>query len=79
MTGIEYKVCILTAGIGTRMHNTSKYVNKAILPVNFKGVISYIIEKFPKNIEIVIPIRHLKHTVQNYVALAHPDRKFTFV
>ncbi len=61
------------------MHNTSKYVNKAILPVNFKGVISYIIEKFPKNIEIVIPIRHLKHTVQNYVALAHPDRKFTFV
>ena len=75
----NYKVCILAAGIGTRMGNLSEHVNKAILPVNFKGVISYIIEKFPKNVEIVIAVGHKKETVIDYVSLAHPDRKVRYI
>ncbi len=47
---MEYKVVILAAGVGSRMGEMSNNVNKAILPVNFKGVISYIVEKFPKDI-----------------------------
>ena len=74
-----YKVCILAAGVGIRMGALSQHVNKAILPINFKAVISHIIEKFPQEIEIVIAVGHKKETIIEYLALAHPDRKITFV
>lgn len=75
---MNYKVCILTAGAGTRMGELSN-INKAVLPVNFKAVISHIVEKFPKEIECVIAVGHKKETVKDYLSLAHPERKFTFV
>ena len=40
----KFKVCILAAGVGSRMGELSQYVNKAILPINYKAVISHIIE-----------------------------------
>src|SRR3989338_156690 len=75
----NYKICILAAGVGSRMGALSENISKAVLPVNFKGVISYIIEKFPKEIECVIAVVHKKETVIDYLAIAHPERKFTFV
>lgn len=76
---IKYKVCILSAGIGSRMGSLLDNVHKTILPVNFKAVISYIVEKFPKNIGMVVAVGHKKDTVKNYLALAYPERKFKFV
>lgn len=76
---MNYKVCILAAGAGTRMGELTNHINKAILPVNFKAVISHILEKFPKEIEIVVAVGHNKETVIDYLALAHFDRKFTIV
>ena len=76
---MNYKVCILAAGIGTHMGNLSEYINKALLPVKFKPVISYIIEKFPKDVEIVIAVGHQKETITDYLAVAYPERTFTFV
>ncbi|MCX6784669.1 MAG: NTP transferase domain-containing protein [Candidatus Komeilibacteria bacterium] len=76
---MDYKVCILTAGAGTRMGALSNNINKGILPVNFKAVISHVIEKFPKEVEIVIALGYKKETVKDYLALAHPERQFTFV
>lgn len=76
---MNYKVCILTAGVGGRMGGLSDHINKGILPVNFKAVLSHIIEKFPEEIEIVIAVGHKKETVQDYLAIAHPERKIIFV
>lgn len=76
---MNYKVCILAAGAGIRMGEISNSVNKAILPVNNKGVISYIIEKFPSEVEIVIAVGHKKETIIDYLSLAHPEKKITFV
>ena len=75
----NYKVCILTAGAGTRMGDLSNHINKAVLPVNFKAIISHIIEKFPENIEVIIAIGHKKETVIDYLTIAYPPRKFTFI
>lgn len=75
----NYKVCILAAGVGSRMGEISKSINSTILPVNFKAIISYIVEKFPKEVEIVIALGHKKETVKDYLFIAYPDRKFTFV
>lgn len=74
-----YKVCILAAGVGSRMGKLSEHINKGILPVNNKAVISYMIEKFPKEVEFVVAVGHKKETVIDYLTLAYPDRKFKFV
>lgn len=76
---LKYKICILAAGAGSKMDYLSKNIHKSILPINFKAVISYIVEKFPKDIEMVIAIGYKKDTVKDYLALAYPNRKFTFV
>ena len=78
-TEARYKVCILTAGIGSRVGQLSEHINKGILPVNNKAVISYVIEKFPVETEIIIAVGHKKDTVVDYLTLAYPERKFTFV
>ena len=76
---MKYKVCILAAGIGSRMAPYTEHINKSLLPVNFKAVISHIIEKFDVNIEIVIAVGHLKETVIDYLECAHQDRKFKII
>ena len=76
---IDYKVCILAAGVGSRMGPLSQHVNKAILPINFKAVLSHIIEKFDDGVEFVIAVGHKKESIIDYVELAHSDRKVEIV
>src|SRR3989338_6950252 len=75
----NYKVCILTAGVGSRMGSLSDYINKAVLPVNFKATISYLIEKVPNETEIVVAVGHKKETVMDYLTLTHPEKKISYV
>ena len=75
----DFKVCILAAGVGSRMGALSQHVNKGVLPINFKAVISHILEKFDTNIEFVIAVGHKKDSIIDYLELAHPDRKVTLV
>ncbi|KKS12982.1 MAG: hypothetical protein UU67_C0035G0009, partial [Candidatus Daviesbacteria bacterium GW2011_GWB1_41_5] len=74
-----YKVCILAAGAGSAMDHLDEHVNKAVLPVNNKAVISYMIEKFPEDVEIIVAVGHKKETVVDYLKLAYPERVLTFV
>jgi len=75
----NYKVCILAGGAASQMGELVKDVNAAVLPVNFKGTISYIVEKFPDDIEIVVAVGHKKETIKDYLKLAYPEKKFKFV
>jgi len=76
---MKYKVVIPTAGLGSRLKSLSKHINKALVTIENKPCISYIIEKFPLDVEFVIPLGYKKETVRDYLTIAHPDRKFTFV
>lgn len=76
---MDYKVLIPSAGLGTRLGDLSKNVNKALVSVANKPVISYIIEKFPADIEIVVAIGHKGQLVKDYLELAYPERKITCV
>ncbi len=76
---INYKVCILAAGVGSALGELTKNINAAILPVNYKATISYIIEKFSPNIEILITVGHQKQHLKDYLTIAHPDRVFKYV
>lgn len=72
-------VCILTAGIGTRMGSYTTYINKALLPINQKAAISHIIDKFPKDTQFVVAIGHLGYQVKDYLTIAHPSLNISFV
>lgn len=73
------KLCILAAGRGSRLGAFTNAVNKALLPVKDKAVLSHIIEKVPLDSEIVLALGYQGAKVQQYCEIAHPDRTFHFV
>jgi len=75
---LSYKVCILAAGVGSRVAS-SNLIHKALLPLNEEATISKIIQKFPKTIKFVVAVGYNKNQLKDYLLFAHPDRKFTFV
>tara|TARA_Y200000002_G_scaffold193235_1_gene159574 strand:+ start:7133 stop:8704 length:1572 start_codon:yes stop_codon:yes gene_type:complete len=74
-----YKVVIPSAGKGTRLKDLSKHINKALVSVNQKPSISYVVEKFPENIEIVVPLGYKGDDIKDFLEIAYPNRKFSFV
>ena len=73
------KICILAAGKGTRMGPICKNINKSLLPINNKAIISHIIEKFSKTDSFVIGLGYKAEQVKSYLKAAHSDKKFEFV
>ena len=53
---MKYKVFIPSAGLGSRLGNYCENKNKSLISIGNKPSISYIIEKIPTDIEIVIAI-----------------------
>ena len=76
---MEYKVIIPTAGLGSRLGKISRNINKSLVSIAQKPSISYIIEKFPEEMEFVIPIGYKKEMVVEFLTIAYPYRNFTFV
>jgi NDP-sugar pyrophosphorylase family protein len=75
----EYKVLITTSGLGSRLGELTDYTNKCLIRVADKPAISYIIESYPNDIEFVITLGHFGSHVKQFLKLAYPDHKFTFV
>ena len=75
---MRYKLFISAAGKGTRMAGLDA-INKSLLPINYEAVISKIIDKYPKNLEIVVALGHEKEVVKNFIKIRHSDRKIKFV
>ena len=73
------KVCILTAGKGSRLSNYGKIINKAILPIKEKAILSHIIEMFSSNHEFVIGTGYRSNDIKNYLKIAHPDLNIRYV
>ena len=73
------KICILTAGKGTRMGEYGEKINKSLLPVRNKAIITHILDSFSPNDEFVIATGHYGQQVKDYLKIAHPDRKIKFV
>lgn len=72
-------VLILAAGLGTRLKNLTKNINKAMIPVANRAIISHIIEKFPTNYDIVVATGYKGEALEDYCKIAHPEYNFTFV
>mgnify|MGYP003674394500 CR=1 FL=1 len=72
-------LCIVAAGKGTRMGEYAKHINKGLLPIDNKAIISDIINKTTNDYEIIIATGYKSEQVIEYCKAAHPDRLFTFV
>lgn len=76
---MKYKILLLTSGVGSRLGNLTKYTNKALVRIGDKPGISYIIDKYDKNIEIIVVLGYFGNQVKDFLEIAYPDRKFQFV
>jgi NDP-sugar pyrophosphorylase family protein len=74
-----YDVFVPTAGLGSRLNHLSKNLNKSLLPINFKPVISHIIEKFPLAHTFHVAIGYKGELVKDFLNIAYPDKKFNFI
>ena len=75
---MTFRVFIPTAGIGSRLFKKTKFINKSLIDIDNKPVISHIINKFPKDVEFVIALGHKGNLVKEYLSLAYPNHKFFF-
>lgn len=75
----QYKVVIPSVGIGSRVGPYTKFLNKALLTIGNKPAICHIIDKFPKNIEIVVLLGYKGDYIYQVLTEVYPDRKFDFV
>ena len=74
----NFKFCILAAGKGTRNNNVQG-LHKALLPLENKPVISHIIDRLDKKVEIVIAVGYKSEQIKSYLDVVHQDRNITYV
>lgn len=72
-------VFIPTAGVGSRLKNLTKFINKSLVRINKKPAISYIIEAFPQKTEFIIALGYKGDLVEKYLTNTYPQTKFKFV
>ncbi len=75
---MSYRVCIPTAGTGSRLENLTKFVNKSLVSIANRPTLSHLIEQFPFDTEFVIALGHKGHLVREFIELAYPSRTFFF-
>jgi thiamine kinase-like enzyme len=75
---MTYRVCIPTAGTGSRLGELTKFVNKSLVGIANRPTLCHLIEQFPADTEFVIALGHKGHLVREFVELAYPERKFVF-
>jgi choline kinase len=75
---MKFRVCIPTAGTGSRLSELTRYLNKSLVAVANKPVLAHQVEQFPPDTEFVIALGHKGHLVRQFLELAFPERVFHF-
>lgn len=75
---MSFRVCIPTAGTGSRLGGLTAFVNKSLVSIANRPTLSHLIEQFPDDTEFVIALGHKGHLVREFVELAYPERTFFF-
>ena len=73
------KVFIPTAGIGSRLGVLTSNINKSLLTLDNKPIISHIIDLFPLDAEFIIALGYKGEIVKEFLENYYPHRKIDFV
>lgn len=75
-----YTVLIVTSGLGSRLGNLTKHLNKALICVGDKFSICYIIDKYDlKNTQFVITLGYHADLVREFLDIAYENNNFIYV
>lgn len=72
-------VVIPTAGIGSRLGPYTEEMNKSMLLLGTKPVISRIIESYPSSTKFLIGLGYKGEHIKEFLKLAYPKKKIKFV
>ncbi len=75
----DYKVLLLTSGVGSRLGNITNYTNKSLVRLGKKPAICHIIDYYPEEVEFVVTLGYFGNQVKDFLEIAYPDKKFIFV
>ena len=75
----NFSVLITTSGLGTRLGEKSKHINKALLRVGDLPIISRILNSYKKDSEFIITIGYKGDLIRQYLNIAHSDLNIKFV
>ncbi len=73
------RVFIPTAGTGSRLGLLTKNLNKSLITIGNKPVISHIIDVYPPSTEFVIALGFDGKKVKDYLNICYPKKKFHFI
>ena len=71
-------LCILAAGIGSRMRELNESLHKGLLPLANIAIIDHIIKKFNPLTPLVVALGYHSNQLQEYLSLAYPQKKIDF-
>ena len=75
---MSYRVCIPTAGTGSRLGGLTRFINKSLVSIANRPTLSHLIEQFPADTEFVIALGHKGELIREFFELAYPQRTFFF-
>ena len=75
---MSYRVCLPTAGTGSRLGELTRYLNKSLVSIANRPILAHLMEQFPADAEFVIALGHQGHLVREFLTLAFPQRRFLF-
>ena len=76
---MTYRVMIPTAGVGSRLGKLTKHINKSLVSISHKPILSHLIEQFPETCEFVVALGYKGNLVKEFLELVYPRRNFYFV
>lgn len=76
---MDYKVIITTSGTGSRLKELTKSTNKALIEINGRPTIEYILDRYSAEIPLVVTVGYLAQQVTEYLKNKHPERNIEFV
>jgi NDP-sugar pyrophosphorylase family protein len=76
---MSLRVCIPTAGIGSRLGERTTFVNKTLVSIANRPILSHLIEQFPEESEFVIALGFKGNLIREFLEIAYPLRRFFFV
>lgn len=71
-------VVIPTVGLGTRLGDLTKNLNKSLIPLKNQPIITHIINRFSSETKFIIILGNFAEQVRTYLSIAHKDRHFIF-
>ena len=76
---MTYKVFIPTAGIGSRLGALTSAINKSLVSIDNRPIISHLIDQFPDSCNFVIALGHKGNLVKEFLDNIYDNKKIDYV